>query len=117
LVIENGGTASQVAEARFLRAWYYYNVVDLFGQAPYRPAGSALTDDPKVWSRAEATDFIIAELEAVLNALPNRTANDASIANKDAARFLLAKTYLNKGVFKATNPAGPYTFDVEDMTK
>ncbi len=117
LVIERGGTAAQVAEARFLRAWYYYNVVDLFGQAPYRPAGSALTDDPKVWSRAEATDFIIAELEAIVNALPNRVANDASIANKDAAHFLLAKVYLNKGVFKATSPAGPYTFDAADMTK
>jgi starch-binding outer membrane protein, SusD/RagB family len=117
LVIENGGTASQVVEARFLRAWYYYNVVDLFGQAPYRPVGSALTDDPKVWSRAEATDFIISELEAILNSLPNRVANQAFIANKDAARFLLAKVYLNKGVFKAANPAGPYTFDAADMTK
>jgi hypothetical protein len=117
LVIENGGTAAQVAEARFLRAWYYYNVVDLFGQAPYRPAGSSLLDDPKVWTRSEATDFIISELEAIVNTLPNRTANDASIANKDAARFLLAKVYLNKGVFKATNPAGPYTFDAADMTK
>jgi len=116
LVIENGGTAAQVLEARFLRAWYYYNVVDLFGQAPYRPAGSSSLADPKVWSRSEATDFIISELEAIVNSLPNRTANDASIANKDAAHFLLAKVYLNKGVFKATT-AGSYTFDAADMTK
>ena len=116
-VVENGGTAAQVLQARFLRAWYYYNVVDLFGQAPYRPAGSSLLDDPKVWSRSEATDFIISELEAIVNSLPARTANDASIANKDAAHFLLAKVYLNKGVFKATAPAGPYTFDAADMTK
>lgn len=116
LVIENGGTAAQVVEARFLRAWYYYNVVDLFGQAPYRPAGSSALADPKVWSRSEATDFIISELEAIVNSLPNRTANDASIANKDAAHFLLAKVYLNKGVFKATTP-GSYTFDAADMTK
>ena len=117
LVIENGGTATQVVEARFLRAWYIYNVVDLFGQVPYRPAGSSKLDDPKVWTRAEATGFIISELEAIVNALPARTAGDASIANKDAARFLLAKVYLNKGVFTAANPAGPYTFDAADMTK
>ncbi|HBS53893.1 MAG TPA: RagB/SusD family nutrient uptake outer membrane protein, partial [Flavobacterium sp.] len=110
LVIENGGTATQVVEARFLRAWYIYNVVDLFGQVPYRPAGSSKLDDPKVWTRAEATGFIISELEAIVNSLPARTAGDASIANKDAARFLLAKVYLNKGVFTAANPAGPYTF-------
>ena len=117
LVIENGGTAAQVVQARFLRAWYYYNVIDLFGQAPYRPAGSALTDDPKVWKRAEATEFFIKELEAIIGALPARTANDASIANKDAAHFLLAKFYLNKAVFTAADPAGPYTFAAADMTK
>ena len=117
LVIENGGTATQVAQARFLRAWYYYNVVDLFGQAPYRAAGSALTADPQVWSRNEATDFVISELEAVLNTLPNRVTNQAFIINKDAARFLLAKAYLNKAVFKSATAAGPYTFDAADMTK
>ena len=117
LVIENGGTATQVAQARFLRAWYYYNVVDLFGQAPYRVAGSALTADPQVWSRTEATDFVISELEAVLNTLPNRVTNQAFIINKDAARFLLAKAYLNKAVFKSATAAGPYTFDAADMTK
>ena len=117
LVIENGGTAAQVVQARFLRAWYYYNVIDLFGQAPYRPAGSALTDDPKVWKRAEATEFFIKELEAIIGALPARTANDASIANKDAAHFLFAKFYLNKAVFTAADPAGPYTFAAADMTK
>lgn len=117
LVIENGGTATQVAQARFLRAWYYYNVVDLFGQAPYRAAGSALTLDPQVWSRTEATDFVISELEAVLNTLPNRVTNQAFTINKDAARFLLAKAYLNKAVFKSATAAGPYTFDAADMTK
>ena len=117
LIIENGGTPAQIAQARFLRAWYYYNVIDLFGQAPYRPAGSALTDDPKVWKRAEATEFFITELEAIVGALPARTANDASIANKDAAHFLLAKFYLNKAVFTAADPAGPYTFAAADMTK
>jgi len=112
LVIENGGTASEVLQARFLRAFYYYNVVDLFGQAPYRPAGSNLLDDPKVWSRPEATAFVISELEAIVGSLPARVAGDASIVNSDAAHFLLAKLYLNKGVFD-----GSGTFAAADMTK
>jgi hypothetical protein len=116
LVIENG-SGSQVTQARFLRAFYYYNVIDLFGQVPYREAGSKLTEDPKVWSRSEATEFVIKELEAIVGTLPARTAGDASIANKDAANFLLAKLYLNKGVFTAATPAGPYTFAAADMTK
>lgn len=116
LVIENG-SGSQIPEARFLRAYYYYNVIDLFGQVPYREAGSALTDAPKVWTRTEATEFVISELEAIVSTLPVRTAGDASIANQDAAHFLLAKLYLNKGVFEATEAAGPYTFAAADMTK
>jgi hypothetical protein len=116
LVIENGSGA-QIPQARFLRAFYYYNVIDLFGQAPYREAGSALTEDPKVWTRAEATDFVISELEAIVGSLPARTAANTDFANADAAHFLLAKLYLNKGVFKAASPAGPYTFDAADMTK
>ncbi|MFV8341768.1 RagB/SusD family nutrient uptake outer membrane protein [Flavobacterium sp. XS2P39] len=116
LVIENG-SAAEVTQARFLRAFYYYNVIDLFGQAPYREPGSVLTDDPKVWTRVEATTFVISELEAVVSQLAARTPGDASIANADAAHFLLAKLYLNKGVFTAATPAGPYTFDAADMTK
>lgn len=117
LVIENNGTASEVLQARFLRAFYYYNVIDLFGQVPYRPAGSDILADPLVWTRSEATDFIISELEAIVGSLPARVANDASIVNVDAGHFLLAKIYLNKGVFKDADAAGPYTFDAADMSK
>lgn len=116
LVIENG-TDTEKTQARFLRAFYYYNVIDLFGQVPYREAGSSLEADPKVWARAEATDFVISELEAVVGSLPARTLANTSVANTDAAHFLLAKLYLNKGVFKAANAAGPYTFDAADMAK
>jgi len=118
------GTSSEITQARFLRAFYYYNFVDLFGQVPYNDTGvryggdrNDIATDTKVMSRSEATDFIISELETLVSSLPARTANDASIVNKDAAHFLLAKLYLNKAVFKTANPAGPYTFDAADMTK
>jgi hypothetical protein len=116
LVIENG-TPAQVIEARFLKAFYYFNVIDLFGQAPYRELNSSLQDFPKVYTRAEATEFVIKELEEILPSLAARTANEPSFANKDAAHFLLAKLYLNKAVFEAASPAGPYTFAPADMTK
>ena len=117
LVIYNPATDSQKTQARFLRAFYYYNVIDLFGQAPYREEGSSITDNPKFWTRKEATAFVISELEAIVTKLPARVANDASIANVDAAHYLLAKLYLNKGVFNADNAAGPYVFDAADMNK
>lgn len=115
-VIDNSASATEITQAKFLRAWYYYNIVDLFGQAPYREKGSDLNTDAKVWQRADATNFIISELESILASLPARSA-DASLINKDAANFLLAKLYLNKAVFTSTTPAGPYTFAPADMTK
>jgi starch-binding outer membrane protein, SusD/RagB family len=114
-VINNNGSAADVVQARFLRAFYYFNVIDLFGQTPYR--GTDLKSDASVYTRAEATDYVISELEAIVSTLPARTAGDASIANQDAAHFLLAKLYLNKGVYTAAAPQGPYTFDAADMTK
>jgi starch-binding outer membrane protein, SusD/RagB family len=117
LVVDNSTVASEKNQARFLRAFYYYNVLDLFGQVPYRESGSRLEDDPKVWTRVQATAFVISELEAVVNAIPARVAGDPSIVNADAAHFLLAKLYLNKAVYNAASPSGPYTFDAADMNK
>ena len=116
-IINNNGTASEILQARFLRAFFYYHVVDLYGQAPYRVAGEPLEVDPKIWSRSEATGFIISELEAIVGALPARNPSDPGTANKDAAHFLLAKLYLNKAVFTAASATGPFTFAAADMTK
>jgi starch-binding outer membrane protein, SusD/RagB family len=113
-VIENG-TANEVTEARFLKAFAYYNVIDLFGQAPHRPIGSPSSADALVYSRAEGTAYVISELESILPNLPARVSGQAYKANQDAARFLLAKLYLNKGVFTG-NAASP-TFAAGDMTK
>jgi hypothetical protein len=89
----------QKAQAQFLKAFYYYNAIDLYGQVPYREAGSSNDDFPKVWTSPEATAQIIALLTEALTNLPDKNAADPSVASKDAAHFLLAKIYLNKGVF------------------
>jgi starch-binding outer membrane protein, SusD/RagB family len=115
-IIEKG-SGTTVVEARFLKAFCYYHVIDLFGQAPYREIGSPKSANAKVYSRSEATDYVISELEAILPNLPARATGAPDVANQDAARFLLAKLYLNKGVFKAANAAGPYTFASADMNK
>jgi starch-binding outer membrane protein, SusD/RagB family len=117
LVAWNSTDPEQVKQARFLRAFNYYKVIDLFGQAPYRERGSNIEDNPKSWSRPEATAFVIKELEDIISSLPPRVADQPNIVNSDAGHFLLAKLYLNKAVFNAANPAGPYTFDPADMNK
>ncbi len=107
------------AEAKFLRAYFSYIVCDLFGQVQHRPATAAVQDLPEVYTRAEAIDFIISELESIIPNLPTYTHATRNMATKEAARFLLAKAYLNKAVFKQdpNTPAGPFTFDAADMNK
>lgn len=116
LAIE-GIPVQKAAQALFLKAFYYYNAIDLYGQVPYREAGSNQDDFPKVWSSPEATTQIIAMLEQALPNLPDRNPSDPSIANKDAANFLLAKIYLNKAVFDSPTHTGFDANNVANMNK
>lgn len=111
--------AQTKAEAKFLRAYFSYIVCDLFGQVQHRPATAAIADLPEVYTRSEAVDFIITELESVITVLPAYTKATRNKATKEAAQFLLAKCYMNKAVYKQdpTKPAGPYTFAQADMNK
>lgn len=118
-LVAETATGQPQAEAKFLRAYFSYIVCDLFGQVQHRPATAAVNDLPQVFTRSQAIDFIISELESVIATLPAYTSATRNMANKEAARFLLAKAYLNKAVYKQdpTKPAGPYTFDAADMNK
>ncbi|MCU7552588.1 RagB/SusD family nutrient uptake outer membrane protein [Chitinophagaceae bacterium LB-8] len=107
-------STQQAAEARFLRAFAMFSVADLFGQVPFREPGENLLNAPKVLNGVDAINFIISELNAILPSLPEGASVPAYQANKNAARVLLMKCYLNKGVF--ANREAP-TFAVEDMDK
>lgn len=119
LAESTSASPADVAAARFLRAYFSYIVCDLYGQVQHRPATAAADVIPDVYTRSEATDFIISELEAVIPVLPAYNGSNRALATKEAAEFLLAKTYLNKAVFKQdpTKPAGPFSFDAGDMNK
>ena len=57
--------AIQQAEARFIRAFAMYTVLDLYGQVPFREPGENLLNAPKVFKGTEAANFLISELEAI----------------------------------------------------
>jgi hypothetical protein len=116
-VISNAkATKQQLAEAKFIRAMYVFYTTDLFGQVAFKDLANpgAL---PKALSRKEAADQVISDLKAISADLPSATAANTGTATKEAVAFLLAKTYLNKGVFNQDpkTPAGPFTFDKADM--
>ncbi|MHA8082992.1 RagB/SusD family nutrient uptake outer membrane protein [Aquirufa sp. A-Brett2-15D] len=86
-----------VDELRAVRAIYYFMAVDAFGNVPI------VTDNKSsaaTKTRAEVYAFIVSELTA---AIPNLTSGKSySRMTQDAAKALLAKVYLNAGVYSGT---------------
>ncbi|MFA6087355.1 RagB/SusD family nutrient uptake outer membrane protein [Mucilaginibacter sp.] len=114
-VIARATDAKIKAEASFLRAFFMFQVVDLYGQQPFRDPLAPNSDVPKVMTRSEATDFIIKDLELAEAGLT--TSANIGIASKASAQALLAKVYLNRAVYNATTVGGPFTFAKADMDK
>jgi len=109
LVAENGAAADQPA-AKFLRAFMANQVMDIFGQVPYRAAKDGPDEIPAVKTRSEAFDWIMTDLDAAIAALPSyASTTDSRLATKQAAQFLKARLMLNKAVYKA-DPKTPTTF-------
>ena len=104
-------TPGQAAEARLLRAMATFQLLDGWNQVPYRTNTANTEEVPSVRKGAEAADYIISELNAIIADLPVGPANRA---NKDAARVLLMRTLINKGVY--ANRAAP-TFSAADMNQ
>ena len=107
------------AEAQFLRAFFATQVIDLYGQLPYRAATDGPNVVPAVKSRTDGVTFILADLDAAIAALPTYTVATRDKATKEAAQFLEARIYLNKAVYTndPTKPAGPFNFASADMNK
>jgi hypothetical protein len=111
-VLSANPSARQAAEARFIRALSMFSVLDGWDQVPYRENLTDFRVLPKTLKGTEAADFIITELKAIIDALPDTGPTAAAGANRNAAKALLMKVYLNKGVF--ANRANP-TFAPADM--
>lgn len=115
-VVTETATDPQIkAEAAFLRAFFTYQVVDLFGQVPYRASTAAADDIPIVYSRKDAVAFMEKDLASALAVLPSTPNQNRATAV--AVNFLSAKIALNKAVFTQdpSSPAGPFTFAPADM--
>ncbi len=101
-----GGKDQIAAEARFLRAYFYYQLMDFFGGVPVVTEADIpvdQTDPPAASSRQEVFAFIEQELLSVREQLPSRfNATDYGRATQGAADALLASLYVNAEVFTGT---------------
>ncbi len=115
-VLASNPSPQQTAEAKFLRAFFMWHVLDLYGQVPFREVDEGVDVDPRVFNRSEALDFVLQDLNEALPNLPDGGPSpENTTATKAAAHALLARIYLNRAVYTATNPAGPFDFADADM--
>jgi len=88
-------------EVRFIRALAYYYLIDCFGKGVMATEENYGTSDPlPEVDRQSLFDYVEAELLAIEDMLPDT--NDYGRANKSVGRMLLAKLYLNAGVYTGT---------------
>lgn len=109
-VLENNPSTTEAAEARFIRAIGMFDMIDLWGITPYRDNYVDFEEDPEILSAEEGLNFIIQELNEIMDDLPGP--GNATKANQNAARVLLMKVYLNRGTFLSRESP---TFDPADM--
>lgn len=96
--------AAMKAEARVLRAYAYYNMIDLFGRGPWIDENSVTGATPPTYDRQQLFDATVADLVATINSGDLRPAAQQVYGrvSREAARALLAKLYLNAKVYTGT---------------
>lgn len=91
-----------VAEARFVRAYAYYYLMDLFGDtAITTDVKEHLTDKEKA-TRKQVFEFIEKELKEIEADLKEPRTNEYGRVDKAAAWALLSRLYLNAKVYTGT---------------
>ncbi|MCG6956087.1 MAG: RagB/SusD family nutrient uptake outer membrane protein [Gemmatimonadetes bacterium] len=88
------------AEARFLRALSYWHAIDLFGSVPLVTENDPLgSTPPPQATRADIYNYVVSELQDIQNQLPDPGPSTYGRATGPAASMLLAKLYMNAGVY------------------
>lgn len=95
-------TQEMRAQARVLRAYSYYNMIDLFGMSSFITEEAAVGEAPVQMKRADLFKWIESELVDVVD---NKLISDNPVYGRvglDGAEALLARLYLNAEVFSGT---------------
>ncbi len=91
------------AEVRFLRAFNYWAMMDLFGKSTFITQEDVVgTTLPRQINRAELFTYIETELKAVETELAPAKTIEYGRVDQAAAWALLARMYLNAGIYTGT---------------
>lgn len=89
------------AETRALRAYHYWIIMDNWDNAPL--ITEPTNELPENSTRQQMFDFVVSELNAIINDLPTEKTEDTyGRFTQWAAHALLANVYLNAGVYTGT---------------
>lgn len=103
LLVKADAEASKIAEAKVLRAFFYYMLLDGFGSVPFYTENNVTVDNMPQKSRKEVFDFVVSELRDNVDKLSAvRGGAYYGRFNKWAGYTLLAKLYLNAEVYTGT---------------
>lgn len=95
-VADEANQARYQAEAKFMRAYAYFNLVRLYGAVPLVTTVVNPSDEEQLFTRIAPSQIytqIVEDLEEAISVLDNRTKARAS---RGAAQGLLAKVYLTQ---------------------
>lgn len=102
-LVDADADPSKISEAKVLRAFFYYLLIDDYGSVPFYTKNNITVDQIPQASRKEIYDFIVNELVANVDLLSTEKGGDYyGRFNKWAGYTLLAKVYLNAEIYTGT---------------
>jgi hypothetical protein len=100
---------AKMSEVEVVRSFYYYLVLDNYGDAPYLTSAIGVPDQPFKIKRESIYDSLVTTVE---NALPRlKPIDNKYMATRNMGFALLAKLYINAEVYKGSpewEKAGQY---------
>lgn len=118
IAMDEGLKNRLLGEVRFLRALYYFNLVRAYGGVPLHtePVDNIEAARKPRASADEVYALIVEDLQFAEQHLPTSyPANEYGRATQGAARSLLGKVYLTRGVLAGAFPGAP-TGEAGDLT-
>jgi hypothetical protein len=103
LLTKANADPARIAEARVLRAYFYYMLMDGWGNVPFYTENNVTVDKIPQANRKTVYDFVVKELKENIDKLPTTKGGDFyGRFNRWAGYALLAKVYLNAQVYIGT---------------
>jgi hypothetical protein len=91
------------AEARYLRAYCYWILMDCYGNPPFATEKTLAKSFPKQIQRADLFKYLESELKELETQLAEPKTNESGRPDKAAAWALLSRMYLNAKVYTGEN--------------